>query len=110
MLSIQEPELRWGIAGWQTKLTGRLFTEEFFTFRKEADAFIEKTKALFADEGTPMNADDMFPVLLKVSTAICSDDEMSAYDAEQAAWLEQHGQAAKRRREQQVKDRGGNAP
>ena len=99
MLSIQEPEFQWGIAGWQTKLTGRLFTEEMFTFKKEAEAYIEKMKDCSADEGAPMKDGDMYPVLLKVSISICSEEETNAYDAEQSAWLEQHGQAAKRRRE-----------
>jgi len=101
MLSLQEPEFRWGVACWQTKITGRLFTEEFFTFKKGAEEYISKTKEHFAAENNPMAADDMFPVLLKVSTAICSDEDTSAYDAEQTVWLEQHGQVAKRRRAQQ---------
>ena len=98
MLSVQEPEFRWGVAGWQTQITGRLFTDEVFTFRKGAEDFIGKAKALFASENRPIADDEMFPVLLKVSTSICSEEETMSYDREQKDWLEKHGQAAKRRR------------
>lgn len=99
MLSIKEPEFRWGIASWATDLTGRLYTEDSFTFKKEAETYIENTKAFLSSEGKPTSDDDMFPVLLKISASICSVDEMNAYAQEQTDWLEKHGQAAKRRRE-----------
>ena len=102
MLSIKEPEFRWGVASWATDVTGRLYTEDFFTFRKDAEAYIEKTKAFFASEGKTTADDDMFPVLLKVVTSICADEETVAYANEQAEWLEEHGQAAKRRRAEQT--------
>ena len=100
MLNLEAPELRWGVAGWGTKITGRLYTEEIFTFRKDAQEYIDKTNAFFSSEGRPTSDDDMFPVLLSISTSICSDEETRAYDTEQVEWLERHGQAAKRRREQ----------
>lgn len=102
MLSIKEPEFRWGVASWATDVTGRLYTEDFFTFRKDAEAYIEKTKAFFASEGKTTADDDMFPVLLKVVTSICTDEETIDYANEQSAWLEEHGQAAKRRRAEQT--------
>lgn len=110
MLSIKEPYLRWGISGWQTAITGRLFTEELFTFKAGADTYIDKAKAFFASEGRPMADDEMFPVLIKFSASICSDEETNSYANKQAEWLEEHGQAAKRRRAANMHNVGVKAP
>lgn len=97
MFSVKEPELRWGIASWGTAITGYLFTPDLFVFKKHAEERIAEFMAVYEEQGKPEKEGYMFPVLLKISSSICSDDETKIYHDQQSAWLEKKGQAAIRK-------------
>lgn len=102
MLELNTPQKQWAIAHSATDLTGRLWDDRFFTFRSHAEYEIEKIRQHFQEDGRPLQEDELCPVLIVVTATICPPDEAAAYDAEQTAWLEEHGQAAQRRRREQA--------
>lgn len=103
MLKLNTHQKLWAIAHEHTDMTGRLFDDRFFTFRHHAEHEIEEIRKLFAEEdGVPMPDGRLYPVLLVVTAICCQADEAATYDAEQAAWLAEHGQAAKRRKREQA--------
>lgn len=101
MLELNNPDKQWAIAHDATNLTGRLWSEQLFTFRSHAEQEIERVQKLCAEDGTPMRDGQLKPVLVNVTVTLCSEAETAAYDAEQTAWLNEHSQAAKRRRQAQ---------
>lgn len=102
MLELNAPQKLWAIAHDATDLTGRLWNDRFFTFRSHAEHEINKIRQHFEEEGRPLPDGQLYPVLLVVTATYCQADDAEAYDAEQTAWLEEHGQAAQRRRREQA--------
>ena len=96
MLELNTPQKLWGIAHDATDFTGRLWNDNFFIFRSHAEHEIEKTLKIFEDDGAPMTGSHLYPVLLNVTATYCPKSEADAYEAKQAAWLAERGQAAKR--------------
>jgi hypothetical protein len=102
MLELNSPQKQWAIAHDATDLTGMLWNDQLFTFRSHAEQEIARIRKLCDEEGEPMRDGQLYPVLVKVTVALCTKEETAAYDAEQTAWLHEHGQAAKRRQPAQT--------
>lgn len=80
-MNLNEPTLVWGVATTSTAITNSLFTDETFTFKKGAEAFIENA-------GESIEVRDLLPVLLRVRYELCDDVQADALDVKQVAWLQ----------------------
>jgi hypothetical protein len=97
MLKLNDPQQYWGIAHWGTEVTGALFTDELFVFKKDAQAYIERLNAARAESNeTPLDEGYARPVLLNVTATICSDEATELYDQQQVHWLARKSQSSLR--------------
>lgn len=97
MLKLNEPQQYWGIAHWGTEITGALFTDELFVFKKDAEAYIERLNAARAESNeAPLKENYAKPVLLNVTVAVCSDEVAELYDSQQVHWLARKSQSVLR--------------
>ena len=79
MLMIEKPNRAWGIAYRESTITGSLFTSEVFTFRYQANQYIERA-------GKTVAAHGLYPVLVDIVVTIASAEDAEAYHTEQEVW------------------------
>ena len=95
-MQINEPQKYWGVAHWGTGQTGMLFTDELFTFKKGAEAFIQRLHDARSEaNSTPLDVDYARPVLLNVTVTICTDQEAVEHHEQQIHWLENDSPSAR---------------
>ena len=83
MLMIDNKNRAWGIAHESTSITGALFCDKLFTFKHQAEAYIDEANDCLDRQG----GIGLRPVLVETVATLCSDAAAASYHADQSEWL-----------------------
>jgi hypothetical protein len=86
MMELAKVQKYWGIQSSSTVITGRLFTDDLFTFKHQALEYVRKVHES-SDLERP--EDYVTPVLLNVMVHVASREDTEAYEKDQRKWLDE---------------------